>query len=493
MLFLFPFFSWALLLLIISYINHIGPNPRIKKIENILKRGTDKKKTELKYQLQNECVMSIGFVFYTFILSILAVDYARNTEKHLHKEVSNYFHFDTENLILRLIYSLSFIPLVQDGVIMVSMILSLILSPWMVLGIVGFIILSSTIIMPISILRISANYELFLLLLIALVVVCLVVVCLLEKKRRKKRKKKIAVKSTCEYSGTRWWTFCAYSLFFPLACVLNHLNYIIIAFTFNLYHATSIALIYGVVGIFIYVMLDRLPYSLQFFKSCKNPIFCKNKKWMSIFVFCKNKKWMIIFVLKALAVIVLGLYVAFDGVIYYFVPIDISFDVFGNNFLSIYNTVIVFLTALVAYVLIQKSYQSPISIFSKARDKIEKDKEIGQDGVKWEDMTEEEKDIDSAIKLWEKVIPETTITTTTTTTTTASDSNLTTTNPAGSDDITSITTPSNDNHADTTSSDTDFKDLGADDNIKMVRLYEVNRVNLDIIFSILIVLPGSES
>ncbi len=87
-LFLFPFFSWALLFLVISYINDIGPNPRIKKIESILERGTDRKKTELRYQLQNECVMSIGSVYYTFILSILAVDYARNTEKHLHKEVS---------------------------------------------------------------------------------------------------------------------------------------------------------------------------------------------------------------------------------------------------------------------------------------------------------------------------------------------------------------------------------------------------------------------
>ncbi len=355
------------------------------------------KKTELKYQLQNECVLSIGFVLYTVILSILAVDYGENTENHLHKEVSQYFLFDKENLILRLIYSLSFVPLIQDGVIMISMILSILLSPWTVIGIVGFIILSSSIIMPISILRLSAMYELFLLLLIALVVVCLAVYCYCKYKDLSKtdfcKKIKDRCKSTCEYSGTRWWKFCAYSLFFPLACVLNHLNYIIIAFIFNLYHATSIALIYGVVGIFIYVMLDRLPYSFEFFKSSKD---LRN-----------NVYWITLFFLKAGAVILLGGYVAFDGVIYYFVPIDISFDVFGNNFLSIYNTVVVFLTALVAYVLIQKSYQSPISIFSKARDKIEKDNEIGQDVIEWEDMTEEEKGIDSAIKLWEKMIPET--------------------------------------------------------------------------------------
>ncbi len=439
MLFLFPFFSWALLLLVISYINDIGPNPRIKKIESILERGTDRKKTELKYQLQNECVMSIGSVYYTFILSILAVDYARNTEKHLHKEVSNYFHFDKDNLILRLIYSLSFVPLIQDGVIMISMILSLLLSPWTVIGIVGFIIVSLAIIMPISILRLHANYELFLLLLIALLVVCLLVYCCYKYKDLSKAKIKDCCKSTCENSGTRWWKFCAYSLFFPLACVLNHLNYIIIAFTFNLYHATSIALIYSVVGIFIYVMLDRLPYSFQFFESCEMFKSCKD-------LICSkndNVYWISLFVLKAGAVIVLGLYVAFDGVIYYLVPIDISFDVFGNNFLSLYNTVVVFLTALVAYVLIQKSYQSPISIFSKARDKIEKDKEIGQDVIEWVDMTEEEKDIDSAIKLWEKVIPEITINTPTI--------------PAGDS-----------NYTITPGSATDFKDLKTNSSLKMV-------------------------
>ena len=145
MLFLFPFFSWALLLLIISYINDIGPNPRIKKIENILEKGTNRKKTELKYQLQNECVMSMLFVLYTFILSILAMISGVKTEDHLHEEVSKYFFLDKGSL--GLLYSLSFVPLVQDGVMMVLMILSILL-PWMVIGIVGFvIILSAAIIM----------------------------------------------------------------------------------------------------------------------------------------------------------------------------------------------------------------------------------------------------------------------------------------------------------------------------------------------------------
>ncbi len=361
----------------------------MKKIERIFEvRGTNRKKTELKYQLQNECVMSMAFVLYTFILSILAMEYAINTEKHLHEEVSKYFFSDSDNLGLRLIYSLSFVPLIQDGVIMVSMILFILL-PWMVIG--------------------KGDYS--------------------------------NCKIICKKSKQIWWKFCAYSSFFPLACLINHLNYIIIAFTFNLYHATSIALIYGGVGIFIYVVLDRLPYVY----SLQN----------------NNEYWISLFITKALAVVILGLYVVFDGVIYYLVPIDISFDIAGNNFLSIYNTVVVFLTTLVAYVFIKRSYQSPISIFSKARDKIENDKEVVQDDIAWEDMTEEEKDIDSAIQLWENMIPKTTIPTTTTPTL-AKDCNSPTTTTSDSDP------------AITPSSATDFKDLGApNDNIKMVRMYEV--------------------
>ncbi len=114
-----------------------------------------------------------------------------------------------------------------------------------------------------------------------------------------------------------------------------------------------------------------------------------------------------------------------DGLVYHFVPIDISFDIAGNHFLSTYNTVVVFLTALVAYIIIERSYQSPISIFSKARDQKEK-----IDVMDWEDMTEEEKDIDSAIKLWEKWIPETTIPTTPA----ASDNNPTSDNNPARDD-----------------------------------------------------------
>ncbi len=309
-LLLFPFFSWALLLLVVSYINDIRPNPRMKKIERILERGINRKKRELKYRLQNECVMSIGFVLYTFILSILATDYARNTEDHLHEEVSQYFFFHEDNVGLRLIYSLSFVPLVQDGVIMVSMILSILLSPapWMVIGIVGFmIIISSAIIVPILILKMSAYFELFLLILPASVVYFYLIID--------------RCKSIWEDSQRRRWRFCAYSSFFPLACLINHLNYIIIAFTFNLYHATSIALIYGVVGIFIYVMLDRLPYLLQFFlKLCKNNAEYEDKAWYLI----------VLFITKAGVVIVLGLYVVSDGLVYYFVPIDNSFDIAGH-------------------------------------------------------------------------------------------------------------------------------------------------------------------
>ncbi len=107
-------------------------------------------------------------------------------------------------------------------------------------------------------------------------------------------------------------------------------------------------------------MLDILPYLLR--------LFMNNTDYED-----KAEYLISLFVLKALSVIILGGYVVFNSLVYYSVPIDISFDIAGNNFLSIYNIVVVFLTALVAYVIIERSFQSPISIFSNARDIIEND------------------------------------------------------------------------------------------------------------------------
>ena len=54
---------------------------------------------------------------------------------------------------------------------------------------------------------------------------------------------------------------------------------------------------------------------------------------------------------------------------YYFVPIDNVFDEAGNNFISVYHTVIVLFTAMVAYFIIKKPFKSPLSIFSRSREK----------------------------------------------------------------------------------------------------------------------------
>ena len=56
------------------------------------------------------------------------------------------------------------------------------------------------------------------------------------------------------------WKFCAYSIVFPLSCVANHLNYIIIAFIHDLPHATSVAIVYGIVLLFFYGLLKQVSY-----------------------------------------------------------------------------------------------------------------------------------------------------------------------------------------------------------------------------------------
>ena len=54
------------------------------------------------------------------------------------------------------------------------------------------------------------------------------------------------------------WRYCVYSILFPLCCIANHLNYIIIAFIHDLYHATSVAIVYGVVVLFFYGFLKQV-------------------------------------------------------------------------------------------------------------------------------------------------------------------------------------------------------------------------------------------
>lgn len=180
-----------------------------------------------------------------------------------------------------------------------------------------------------------------------------------------------------------WWWFCAYSMLFPLCCLLNHLNYIIIAFIHDLYHATGVAIAYGVIAIFLYVMLDNIPYVLPW----KNLLATQG--------------------IKFLAVCALILYVAMDIVLYFYIPIESAFDDAANHFISIYNTTAVFFTAIVLYFVIGRPSRSPIKVFTRALDQIfyndEKATQLSIRKEDWKQLDDKDKDIEVAKGLLKKI------------------------------------------------------------------------------------------
>jgi len=71
-------------------------------------------------------------------------------------------------------------------------------------------------------------------------------------------------------------------------------------------------------------------------------------------------------VIKPILVLILVAYIASDILLYFFLPIDTAFDDATNHFISIYQTAVIFFTAVVAYFLINKPFESPLTIFTQA-------------------------------------------------------------------------------------------------------------------------------
>ena len=131
------------------------------------------------------------------------------------------------------------------------------------------------------------------------------------------------------------WKFCAYSIVFPLSCVANHLNYIIIAFIHDLPHATSVAIVYGVVLLFFYGLLKQVSYLRG---ACKSA--------------ATTPKLVCLLIGKLILILFLSGYIAFSILLYFFLPIDDELDNAANHFISIYQTVFLFLTAMATYFLV---------------------------------------------------------------------------------------------------------------------------------------------
>ena len=92
---------------------------------------------------------------------------------------------------------------------------------------------------------------------------------------------------------------------------------------------------HGVIVMFYYVVLDRLPHAL-----------CSGRSgWKDVLA---------LQFLKIGIVLLLTGYVGTSIMLYFFIPIKDAFEDAANNFISIYHSTFVFLAALVAYFVMKR-------------------------------------------------------------------------------------------------------------------------------------------
>ena len=188
--FIFPLLAMIFICSAVYYYNESKENNRMYRIKRILKGNDRYGKRVVKYELQNELVVSAMFCLHVIILSILGVVYTLDIDKHLNKHVKDYFSIKNLNKSLEYTASLAITTLSLD-----------------------------------------------LLVIVVLLVFVKVVV----------QVKRTEYIPDADIISLRSWRYWAYSVVFPLCLIVNHSNYIIIAFVHDVYHAIAVAIIYGVV------------------------------------------------------------------------------------------------------------------------------------------------------------------------------------------------------------------------------------------------------
>ena len=378
----------------------------MQRIKNILKRKT-KKANFLKWDLQNEFILSLLFTMYALSLSAAAVKFSTQTSQHLNHEVTLLVSLNSSVVGLlqqRLISSLPIITFSMDLFILAVMICTsaAIATNYVYRGYVyrcifkefNWVICLSFIIWIVSALLLFAGIFLIIIwytiksykeVLIAVGAIALIfapiiplVVCLVYKK------KCCGNYENSDNENLDTWKFCAYSIVFPLSCVANHLNYIIIAFIHDLPHATSVAIVYGIVLLFFYGLLKQVSYLRG---ACKSAV--------------TTPKLVCLLFVKLVLILFLSGYIAVSILLYFFLPIDDELDNAANHFISIYQTVFLFLTAMATYFLVSKPFRSPISIFTEAEFEFNSmGLNVGDDNYKseivedqWSDLTDKECDL----------------------------------------------------------------------------------------------------
>ena len=220
-----PLISYVLIAIAVCYYNHLAENCRITRIKEKLDSKMEAIIANCKYDLQNEYLLSLLFVIYALVLSCCGMGFTDYTNKILNEEyVTKYYKF-------------------QNG---------------------GRLYFATNLIETSSILD---GFVLFAFIAVQIFIALLKLKC-----------------SCCKSKiDDMWfWKFCAYSVIFPLCTLANHFHYIIIAFIHDVYHATGVALVYGILIIIIYEALVQLPKILiklcEIKRKCSCPRCFKKKR-----------------------------------------------------------------------------------------------------------------------------------------------------------------------------------------------------------------------
>ena len=412
---IFPVMTIVLIIASMVYYNDLAIDNRMEKIKSCLKKN-DHKTERRKWDLQNEMYLSVTFVVYVLALSISAVKFSTETEKHLDAEIKKIFSLDPKEQNVTQLRMITALPLTTFSIdLMIATAMAALgsfagircvskkmryESAHQYINILNLVSIIITIIFLLALglvldgitrgLRIPLVLGITFLVISVCGHLLIILSCVAYIYKRQE--------TTDLYLPV--WRSCAYSFMFPLCFIANHLNYIIIAFIHDLYHATSVAVAYGVVILAFYGILRELSYLMKKFtdntsnsdnstdasresiavtavnnpnNSVNNPnnsgnVFEDDCLESSCFSCCSSKVcngffWLI----KPVLVLILIGYVVCIILLYLFLPIDTALDDATNHFISIYQTGVIFFTAVVAYFIINRPFRSSVSIFTQAQ------------------------------------------------------------------------------------------------------------------------------
>ena len=353
--YVFPFLAMLFICFAVYYYNDSKENSRMYEIKRTLYSDDCYGKRTVMYELQNEVVVSLMFIVHVIILSIFGVVYTLDIDKRLNKHVKNYFGI--YNLSRNLEYSSS---------------------------------LAIT----------TLSLDLFVVVVVNIIIIVVVIIETkietdgidIQRYETYKPKIKGGIDKLCLCT----WRYCTYSVAFPFCLIVNHSNYIVIAFIHDVYHAIGVAIIYGVVISALFGVLMQMSYLFDklFFKEMNNPEDPSINGDTDLGSHNITRYTLIgLLVFKILAGLFLVGCLLFDIFLYYVLPTN-DFDNATNHLITLYQTTALFFAAIAVYFFLQNRSRSPIGILTQAEYKngiMEEHR-----SKRWSTLTDDRRDLEMA-------------------------------------------------------------------------------------------------